>query len=133
MFLFSVFSWIVKCYDLAVGEFRAVYGQSYECSVSVPPLYSSRAGVDVQQVEAFVVLYFQDVRMSADEQLGRRSVYLGTYTTVVVAGIAADMFHQDIDIFALEAQYLGVHEPQVAAVAVAANSPQRSERRQTLC
>ena len=98
----------------------------------MPPLDARRPGIDVEETECFVVLHFQDVRVSADEELRRRGVERGANAGVVVARIAADVLDEHVHVLALEAVQLAIHQPKVAAVAVAADGTQRPERSQPL-
>ena len=43
------------------------------------------------------------------------------------------MLDEHIDIFTLEAVEFAIHQPQVTTVAVATDSPERTESSQTLC
>ena len=61
----------------------------------------------MQQVECFVVLHFQDMRVSTNEQLRWRSKKQAAYLWGVIARIAADMRQQYIaDRLGL---YIGIH------------------------
>ena len=93
----------------------------------MPPLDARGAGVDVQQSELLVVLHLQDVRVAADEELGRTRHELPHDAAVVAAGVAAYVFHQHVYLLALEPQHLRKHAAQVAAVAVAAHGTQGPE------
>ena len=70
--------------------------------------------------------------VSGNEELGRAGEERSADRGVVVAGIAADVLDKHVDILALEAVQLTIHEPQVAAVAVAADGAERTEGGQTL-
>ena len=70
--------------------------------------------------------------MACNEQLRRQAVEQRAHRRVVVAGVAANVLDEHVDVFALEAVQFAVHEPQVAPVAVAAHGAQGSERRQFL-
>ena len=61
------------------------------------------------------------MRVAADEELWWRGIDTSGYAAVVVAWIAADMFHQHIHVFAFKPEHFGKHKTQVAAVAVAAD------------
>ncbi len=98
----------------------------------MPALQTGSAGVDVQQVQRLVELDFEDVRVSCYEQLGRIGIQLPANGVVIVAWVAANVLHQHLDVLTLPAQHLGVHQAQVAPVAVAADGTQRPELCQAL-
>ena len=70
--------------------------------------------------------------MARDEKLRRIGVDLPSDARVVVARIAADVRHQNLDILAFPTEFFGIHQPKVAAVAVAADCPKRTERSQSI-
>ena len=125
--MFRAFSRVCQCHHLEVLERAAVNGQPYQRPVLVPSLQSGGAGVYVQQVQRAVVFHLQYVRVSAYEQLRRRGVYPRPYAGVVVAGVAADVFHQHVGVLAFPSQQFGIHQSQVAPVAVAAHRPEHAE------
>lgn len=55
----------------AVGKLRLVDGQPYDGALAMPSLQSGCTGIDVQQPKLAVVFDFENMGMSADEQLGR--------------------------------------------------------------
>ncbi len=57
--------------NLAVGELAFVDGDSHECALVLPSLFPGSSWVDVEEVQRLVVLDFEDVRMSADEEMWR--------------------------------------------------------------
>ena len=118
---------LCQSYHFAVFEFVAVDGEPHYGALLVPSLQTCRTGIDVEQTERLVVFHFQNMTVAADEQLRRHGVDLRAYAAVVVAGIAADMLHQHVNVFAFEPQLLFIHQPQVTAVAVAAYRPEGSE------
>ena len=67
--------------------------------------------------------------MAADEQLRRTGIDLPGNARVIFSRITSDMFHQDIHLLAFETQHFGEHATQVSSVAIAADSPQKAERR----
>ncbi len=71
--------------------------------------------------------------MTSHEELRRIGKECRTYAEVVVARIAAYMFDEYIDILALESVQFTIHQPQVSAVAIATDSPERTEGSQFLC
>ena len=66
--------------------------------------------------------------MSGDEQLWRIGKECRSHAGIVVSRITADMFDEYIDILALKTVQLMIHQSQVAPVAVAADSTERTER-----
>ena len=71
--------------------------------------------------------------MTSDKELRRIGKKCRTHAEVVVAGIATDMFDEHIDILALKSVQFTVHQPQVSAVAVTIDSPERTKGSQFLC
>ena len=98
----------------------------------MPALYAGSAGIDVQEVERLVIFHLEDMTMPRDEELRRIGKERGAHAVVVVAGIAADMLDEHVDVLTLEAVQFPIHQPQVAAVAVATDGAQGPERRQPL-
>ena len=115
--------------DFEVLELAAVDGEADERAFLVPALNAGSTRVDVQQPEGLIVFYFQDMRMSGDEELRRIGEKRRADGEVVVTGIAADMLDEHIDILALEAVQFAVHQAEVTAVAVAANGAEGAESR----
>ena len=71
--------------------------------------------------------------MSCDKEVWRIGKERRSHADVVVSGIAADMLDEHIGILTLEVVQLAIHQPQITPVAVAADSPERSEGSQFLC
>ena len=99
----------------------------------MPALKARCSWIDMQQAEGLVVFHLQDVRMSSHKQLWGIGVERRADARVIVAGIAADVLDEHVDILALEPVQFTVHQPQVPAVAVATDSPERTEGSQFLC
>ena len=98
----------------------------------MPAVEPCGPGVDVEQVERLVELHFQDVRVTADEELRRVLEDVGTDARIVVAGVAADMFHEHLSVLAFPAEHLREDAPHVTAVDVAIDGLQWTECRQFL-
>ena len=121
-----------KSDDLEVLERNAVDSEAHQCALLVPALYASSTRIEVKQVEGLVILHLQYMRMSRNEELRRIGEKRGAYAGVVVTGIASDMFDEHVGLLTLEAVQFAVHQAQVAAVAVTADSPESSEGSQFL-
>jgi len=65
------------------------------------------------------------MRMAADKQLRRLSVYFTLYKRTVPAGITADMRHPDIYVFTIKSQVFGKNLADILAVNIAINTFQR--------
>lgn len=119
--MFYIYLSISQCDDLYVFHRGAVDGHAHESSLHVPTLLACCTWVDVEESEKRVTLNFEDVTVAADEELWRVGVDLALDAAVVLARVTTDVLHEYIDIFTLEAQHLGEHATEVAAVAVAAD------------
>ena len=119
----------LKLGDSSDVEFLSFDGQSYQRPFLVPSLQSCRSGVYMQQVERLVILYFKYMRVSADEELRGRGIYLSAYARVVVARVSADMLHQHLCVLTFPAQLFGIKQVYHGVVAVAMDSPERPELR----
>ena len=65
--------------------------------------------------------------MTSHEELRRIGKECRAYAEVIIAWITADMFDEYVDILTLESVQFTIHQPQITAVAVATDSPERSE------
>ena len=88
--------------DLDVLHRSALYGHADEGALHVPALLACSTGIDVEETEEWVTLDLEDVAVAADEELWRPIVDLSLNAAVILAGIAADVLHEYIDVFALE-------------------------------
>ena len=71
--------------------------------------------------------------MTSHKQLRRIGKECRAYAEIIIAWIATDMFDEHIHIFTLKTVQLTIHQPKVSPVAVATDSPERSEGSQFLC
>ena len=113
--------------DLEVADVVAVDDEAHQGAHLLPALQSGCSRVDVKQAQRGVVLHLEDVRVSANEELGRRGHQASHHAAVVTAGVAADVLHHDVDALAAKANLLGKHAAQVAAVDVAIHGRERME------
>ena len=109
--------------DFEVLEGCVFDGEADKCSHLVPALQACSSRIDVEQAELFVVLDFEDVAVSADEELWRTRIELTSNAGVVVPGIAADMCHQDVCSLACPAKLFGEETAEVASVAITTDGP----------
>ena len=93
----------------------------------MPALQSCSTGIDVQQPKPIVILHLENVAMSADEKLGRMVEDLLANAWVVMAGISADVCHQDVGSFTSPTEFFGIETAQVASIAVPEDSPKRTK------
>ena len=70
--------------------------------------------------------------MTRDEQLRRLRIELSHDGRVILAWIATDMLHENINILTLEAEYLRVHSAKNATIAVATDSTNRTKLIETV-
>ena len=118
--------------DLQVAELPLVDAEAHQGADGVEALAAGSAGVDVQQAERLVVLHLEDVRVSADKQLGRACQQAAGNGRVVASGIAADVLHHDLRTIDGEAQGLWEEAAQFLPVDVAVDSTQGAEVGQSL-
>ena len=70
--------------------------------------------------------------MTSHEELRRISKECRSHAEVIIARITADMLDKHVDILDLETVQFTIHQPQISAVAVTTDSPERTEGRQFL-
>ena len=70
--------------------------------------------------------------MSCHKQLRRIGKKRGAHGEIIIPWIAPDMLDEHIDILNLETVQFSIHQPEVAAVAIATDRTERSEGRQLL-
>lgn len=97
----------------------------------LPSLQAGGTGVDVHHAQGSVVLHLQDVRVSADKQVGGVHRQLHPNARVIVAGRAADMGHEDTGLLHLEPESFMVVKAYVAAITVAADGAERCDALET--
>jgi hypothetical protein len=73
------------------------------------------------------------MRVAGNEELWRTGKERRADGGVVTSGVAADVLDEHVNILTLEAVQLAIHQSQVAAVAVATDSPQWPESGKPLC
>ena len=81
----------------------------------------------METVEGFVVVNFENVRVARNEEVGRVGKDFRADASVVVAGVSADVFHQDVGLLHAEAQNFGEQAPHISAVDIAVNGSQRAD------
>ena len=84
----------------------------------------------MKQVEFFVVDYLQDMRMAADVKVRLFVLQNVFHLGHVMAWIAADVGHVDVDVFHVEKQILWILHSHHMVVDVAMHGTQRLEMRQ---
>lgn len=118
---------IAQCYDFTIRKLASVDSESDKSPFLVPSLNASSTGIDMQEVKRLVILHFQNMTVPADEELWRHGINLRAYARIIITGISSDMLHQHLNVLTLEAQRFSIHQTKVAAVTVAAYSPERTE------
>ena len=94
---------ITQLHHLHVFELRAIDGEADKGAHLVEAVVACRTGIDVEHVERLVVLYLQDVRVSADEEFGRAHHQASHNRGVVLPRIATDVLHHHLGLFHGEA------------------------------
>lgn len=92
-------------------------------------LDSGSSGIDHKHIAARIPHDFQDMGMTAHEDVRLILVYQRFGTDVIPSGISSDMGHQDLHALAFEEAVERVFEAQVMVVAVSCDSQKRFEPR----
>ncbi len=122
-----------QLYHLQIAEHPFINRESHQRAHLMKPVDARRPGIDVQHPQRLVILHLQDVRVSADEQLGRMHQQAALYRGVILARIAAYVLHQHLRPLHTEPQRLREEPTDLLPVDIAIHRPQRPEVRQTLC
>ena len=108
-------------------ESTGIDGEADQGADTMPALKTGGTGVDVEEMQLLVVLHLEDMAVATDEEGGRIGEELTGDAAVVASGIASDVGHQDRGSLAGPTEFLREHEAQVATIAVADHSTQRTE------
>jgi hypothetical protein len=111
--------------DFEVFEAFAFYLQTDKRTYILPPLNSGCTRIDEEHIQHFVMHNFEDMRMTANEQVGRLNQQLLPDRVVVMVRRAAYMFKHDVGLFDLKAVYFGGYAAHVLPVTVAIYGTQR--------
>ena len=82
-----------------VSEAAIVDVEPDKRSYLLPALQPCSSGVDVQQAQFFIILYFENVTVARDEEFGRIGNDLLSDAGIVMPRIAPDVCHQNICTF----------------------------------
>ena len=88
--------------DFKVLYFLSIDGKTQQSLAGLPSLQSCCSGVHCQEMKLRIVLHFEYMTVSANEQIRRFFTEHRNEPRVVPAGIAADMRHEHIDFFYAE-------------------------------
>lgn len=114
---------ITQLHHLHVFELRSVDGEADEGAHLVESVVACRTGIDVEHVEGLVILYLQDVRVSADEEFGRAYHQASHNRGVVLPRIATDVLHHHLGLLHGEAEGLRIEPADFLSVDVAIHRP----------
>ena len=92
---------VLQFYHFQIFKVFPFYRKAHQCAYLLPALYAGCSGVDVQKGEVFVIEHFQDMAVAADEKVGRVLHELLPNANGVPSGIASDMRHHNVSLFAL--------------------------------
>ena len=82
-----------KCYYLTICKMVPVNRKSHQRPFFLPSLDACSARINMQKIQRFVILHFQNVGMATDEQLWRTGSELTNNTSVITPRITTDVFH----------------------------------------
>ena len=88
---------------------------------------SARAGIHVKQAERGVADHLQNVRMAADEKPRPQSLEFLVNSGIVIARIASDVRHVDLEAIAIPGEVAWQVGTQFGPVDVAVNAARRFE------
>lgn len=79
--------------DFKIGKRCVFDAESYQRPHLVPALQSCGSGIDVQKPEPFIVLHFQYMAVTADEEFRRSLINLSGNLRGIAPGVASDVRH----------------------------------------
>lgn len=115
--------------DFHVADVGTVDGEAQGAAHLVETVAAGSAGVEVKQVVNGVVDDLENVGVPRDEDFRAQRLDPRYGLRGVVAGIAADVGHQDAHPFALEGEKFAVGASHDTSVDIAIDGPQGFERR----
>ena len=119
-------------YHFQIAYVAPIDFEAQQCAHLMETINAGGSGIHGQHLQCVVVLHFQYVRMSADKQVWLVGQNFAIGLRAVTSGIAADVGHQHIDLFAAKGQKFGIIEPNSAAIDVAVHGAQRAKCSQSL-
>ncbi len=114
---------VTQLHHLHVFELRSVDGEADEGAHLVEAVVACRTGIDVEHVEGLVILYLQDVRVSADEEFGWAHHQASHNRGVVFPWITTDVLHHHLGLLHGEAEGLRIEPADFLSVNVAIHRP----------
>lgn len=116
-YYFEVFDcWGGRCFGCGRVDFEAE-----ECAFCLPALFAGGSGVDVEEVEGVVVDDFEDMGVSADEEVDFVVFEEGFHSGSIFSGVAADVGNQHAKSFELKYEEFGVFASDFSMIDVAAD------------
>lgn len=95
---------------------------------NLPTLEAGGSGIDREKIVGVIVHHFQDMRMSAYEDIRTVGVDHRPHIEGIMTGISADMGHKDLLPLTVEKLRKGAFETDFLGVAVPVHSDERFER-----
>lgn len=114
---------ITQLHHLHVLELGAIDGEAHQRTHLVETIVACRTGIDVEHVEGLVILYLQDVRVSADEEFGWAHHQASHNRGVVLPRITTDVLHHHLGLLHGEAEGLRIEPADFLSVNVAIHRP----------
>lgn len=114
------------------GDFRVLHGEPENGSHQVPALTAAGSGVHMKQTEGRIARDFQNVGVAADEEGRAEALQVFARAGIVIAGVAADVGHEDAEAEAVPVEIAGKIRTQFGAVDVAVNAAHGAEGAQAV-
>jgi hypothetical protein len=120
---------LAKFNDFQVTDFLLIHLKAQQRPHRVKTLLPCRTGIHVQEMglQCGVGHDAQDVRMPADEQVGRVVAELLAHGRIVLGRVTADVRHPNVQFFAHKSLVFKVLFPHIRAVNIPENRPKRLE------
>ena len=84
---------LTQLYHFTIGKSAVVDSEQDKCAHRLPPLAAGCPGINIQQSEPLVIIYFQYMRMPGDKQLRLLGEQHRFYSGGISTRIATDMRH----------------------------------------
>ena len=117
----------VQIENLHVSNGFSVDDKTYHGDFLMKTAIARCPGINMEQIQLAVVNDFQDMRMTANEQIGLMFLQQILDFRQIMPRIAADMGHIYLHVFHLEKQIFRISHPDDMVVNVAMNGTQRLE------
>lgn len=118
--------------DFHVVDAFARDAEAQERAHEVVAIMARRAGIKMEEMILRIAGHAQDVAMAAHQKLGWMGEEGRAERAVVVAGVSANVFEENIDLLAAKTQGFGEGHSQFAPVDIATHSAKRRNFGQSL-